>query len=84
MNLLNVCDHQQQIKITVIKKLREDSIVLSKGGIYIHQYKLLLTERSPLRRRKSALDCSAIKEDDEEDYILSANIIHIMKLLYDI
>jgi len=41
----------------------------------------LLTGRSPLRRRKSALDCSAIEEDDEEDYKLSVNIIHILKLL---
>jgi len=40
MNLLHVCDHWQQIKITIMKKFREDLIVLSKFGIYIHQYTL--------------------------------------------
>jgi hypothetical protein len=40
--------------------------------------KTVLTGRSPLRRQKSALDCSAIEEDDEEDHKLSMNInIHI-------
>jgi hypothetical protein len=29
-----------KIKITVMKKFREDSIVLSKFGTYVHQYNL--------------------------------------------
>jgi len=52
MDLLNVCDHRQQIKITVTKKFREDSLVLSKFGIYIHQYKLFADWEKSIKEAK--------------------------------
>jgi hypothetical protein len=55
MNLLNVCDHRQQIKITVVKKFRKDSIVLSKFGIDVHQYKLFASWEKSIKEAKGCI-----------------------------
>jgi len=41
----------------------------------------LVSGKSPLRRREAALDCSAIEGEDEEDYKIFVNIMHVLTLM---